>query len=60
MGNRRGKEIIGAKSGKTSIIFIDDINMPMVEKYGAHPPIEILRQLIDHGGFYDRPAFYWK
>lgn len=34
--------------------------MPSVEKYGAQPPIELLRQLIGEGGFYDRPMFYWK
>mmetsp|Transcript_7540 Transcript_7540/g.6879 ORF Transcript_7540/g.6879 Transcript_7540/m.6879 type:complete len:251 (-) Transcript_7540:75-827(-) len=58
--SKRGKKVILAKGNNTTVIFVDDVNMPQVERFGAQPPIELLRQIIDHGGFYDRPLFYWK
>ncbi|KAK7201222.1 dynein heavy chain [Novymonas esmeraldas] len=44
---------LGPTPGKRAVLFIDDINMPTPEIYGASPPVELLRQLISQGGFYD-------
>lgn len=50
---KRRKNNYGPTKGKLAIIFIDDMNMPAKEQYGAQPAIELLRLFFDQKHWYD-------
>ena len=52
--DKRSGSIFGPPPNHVLIYFMDDVNMPLVDKYGTQSPICLIRQLIDYGIIFDR------
>ncbi|CAI2738307.1 unnamed protein product [Dicrocoelium dendriticum] len=51
--DKRRKQVYGSPMGRFLVFFIDDLNMPALDVFGAQPPIELIRQWMNFGGWYD-------
>jgi dynein heavy chain len=47
-------DILAPFGGKQLVLFLDQFNMPKKDEYGSQPPLELLRQWIEYGFWYDR------
>ncbi|XP_053409232.1 uncharacterized protein LOC123561373 isoform X4 [Mercenaria mercenaria] len=48
------------KGNKRLLCFVDDVNLSMVDKWGDQTAIELIREHIDDGGFYNQDTHAWR
>ena len=51
---KRTKGVYVPIGGRKLITFMDDFNMPAKDTFGSQPPLELMRQWLDYGLWYDR------
>ncbi|OMJ83653.1 hypothetical protein SteCoe_15380 [Stentor coeruleus] len=57
---RKAAGVFTGASNRKLLMFLDDVSMPAKDAYDTQAPIELLRQLMDTEGFYDRKKGFFK
>ena len=42
-----GKKLVGPQPGTKGVLFIDNLNLPMKDRFGTVPVLELLRHIMD-------------
>ncbi|GIQ89858.1 dynein heavy chain 6, axonemal, partial [Kipferlia bialata] len=58
--DKKRKKLLGPPAGRKAVVFVDDLNMPELDRYGSQPPVELIRHLIDYDALYDRKDLFLK
>lgn len=54
MIEKKSGRTYGSATNKTLIYFIDDMNMPYVDKYYTQSPVQLLLYITDYGSIFNR------
>ncbi|MBN3302923.1 DYH6 protein, partial [Amia calva] len=57
---KKRKDNLGAPKDKRVLVFVDDVNMPVPDEYGAQPPLELIRQFLELQGVFDTKNLTWR
>ena len=49
---KRRRGVLAPQVGKRMVIMLDDLSMPKREEFGAQPPLELIRTILDHKTVY--------
>lgn len=49
--SKKSNNLLGAPKNKLVVSFIDDLNIPIADKFGDQPPLELLRYIIENSNY---------
>ncbi len=49
---KKSNQTFHPRDGRPMIVFLDDLSMPEINEWGDQPTLEIVRQVLEQGGFY--------